>query len=317
MCRVTPNDGTTGYRPPACSSSLTCQRPAGSGKLEAGSWKLRALVVIFAVPPVSSPGPSSSTLRTTIVVIPARYHSTRLPGKALADIGGRPMIEHVYRRASDARSVAAVIVATDDERIASAVRAFGGDVRMTSASHRSGTDRLAEVAATIECDLVVNVQGDEPLIEPAMIDEAVAPFAAEPELRMSTLRRLIEEPRGLPEPERHEGGRRSRRLCALLLARPDSVRSRGLPGCACVAARRTLRLSARVPAAAGPPRTDRPRTIRGPRTAAGPRARHQNQSQSKRTTTRSEWTLRTTSNACEISSEATRSNGQAQLNVLG
>jgi 3-deoxy-manno-octulosonate cytidylyltransferase (CMP-KDO synthetase) len=104
------------------------------------------------------------------------------------------MIEHVYRRASDARSVAAVIVATDDERIASAVRAFGGDVRMTSASHRSGTDRLAEVAATIECDLVVNVQGDEPLIEPAMIDEAVAPFAAEPELRMSTLRRLIESP---------------------------------------------------------------------------------------------------------------------------
>ncbi len=103
------------------------------------------------------------------------------------------MIEHVYRRASDARSVAAVIVATDDTRIADAVRAFGGDVRMTSASHRSGTDRLAEVAATMECDLVVNVQGDEPLIEPAMIDEAVAPFDTEPDLRMSTLRRLIED----------------------------------------------------------------------------------------------------------------------------
>ena len=104
------------------------------------------------------------------------------------------MIEHVYRRACDARSVAAVIVATDDSRIVDAVRAFGGDVRMTSASHRSGTDRLAEVAATMECDLVVNVQGDEPLIEPAMIDEAVAPFDTEPELRMSTLRRLIEDP---------------------------------------------------------------------------------------------------------------------------
>jgi 3-deoxy-manno-octulosonate cytidylyltransferase (CMP-KDO synthetase) len=104
------------------------------------------------------------------------------------------MIEHVYRRASEARSVGTVIVATDDERIVNAVRAFGGDVRMTSASHRSGTDRLAEVAEAIDCDLVVNVQGDEPLIEPGMIDEAVAPFATEPDLRMSTLRRLIDDP---------------------------------------------------------------------------------------------------------------------------
>ena len=102
------------------------------------------------------------------------------------------MIEHVYRRASEARSVAAVIVATDDERIADAVRAFGGEVRMTSPDHRSGTDRLAEVVQTIDCELVVNVQGDEPLIEPAMIDEAVAPFAADAALRMSTLRRRIE-----------------------------------------------------------------------------------------------------------------------------
>ncbi len=158
-------------------------------------------MVIFVVPPVSSPGlTSDSYLRTTIVVIPARYHSTRLPGKALADIGGRPMIEHVYRRASEARSVAAVIVATDDERIADAVRRFGGDVRMTSASHLSGTDRLAEVAHTIDCDLIVNVQGDEPLIEPAMIDEAVAPFASEPELRMSTLRRRLEDPADFKNP---------------------------------------------------------------------------------------------------------------------
>ena len=141
-------------------------------------WKPCAVVVRFAVPPVSNSGPSSSALRSAIAVIPARYQSTRLPGKALADIAGRPMIEHVYRRASAARSVAAVIVATDDERIPSAVRAFGGDVRMTSASHQSGTDRLAEVAGDVDCDLVVNVQGDEPLIEPAMIDEAVAPFAA-------------------------------------------------------------------------------------------------------------------------------------------
>jgi 3-deoxy-manno-octulosonate cytidylyltransferase (CMP-KDO synthetase) len=163
--------------------------------------KTRAVVVIFVVPPVSSTGPASSSLRTTIVVIPARYHSTRLPGKALADIGGRPMIEHVYRRASEATTISSVIVATDDERIVEAVRAFGGDVRMTSADHRSGTDRLAEIAhQTTDCDLVVNVQGDEPLIEPAMIDEAVAPFADDPALRMSTLRRRLTDPADFKNP---------------------------------------------------------------------------------------------------------------------
>ena len=104
------------------------------------------------------------------------------------------MIEHVYRRASEARSVSSVIVATDDVRIARAVNAFGGQVRMTAASHPSGTDRLAEVAATLDCDLVVNVQGDEPLIEPAMIDEAVAPFTTESALEMTTLRRRIDDP---------------------------------------------------------------------------------------------------------------------------
>jgi 3-deoxy-manno-octulosonate cytidylyltransferase (CMP-KDO synthetase) len=104
------------------------------------------------------------------------------------------MIEHVYRRAAAARTVTSVIVATDDERIARAVRAFGGEVRMTSAAHQSGTDRLAEVAAHLTCDLVVNVQGDEPLLEPAMIDEAVSAFAADDRLMMSTLRRRINDP---------------------------------------------------------------------------------------------------------------------------
>lgn len=110
------------------------------------------------------------------------------------------MIEHVYRRAADARSIASVIVATDDERIVRAVTAFGGDVRLTSPAHRSGTDRLAEIAETLDCDVIVNVQGDEPLIEPAMIDEAVAPFASDSALRMSTLRRRIDDPaeRGNP-----------------------------------------------------------------------------------------------------------------------
>jgi 3-deoxy-manno-octulosonate cytidylyltransferase (CMP-KDO synthetase) len=156
-------------------------------------------VVRFDVPPVSTPGPAlNSPFVSAIAVIPARYESSRLPGKALADIGGRPMIEHVYRRASAARSIASVIVATDDERIHRAVQAFGGISRMTSRSHQSGTDRIAEIAPTLSSDLIVNVQGDEPLIEPAMIDEAVAPFAADPSLLMSTLRRHIED-----DEERH------------------------------------------------------------------------------------------------------------------
>jgi 3-deoxy-manno-octulosonate cytidylyltransferase (CMP-KDO synthetase) len=151
-----------------------------------------AVVVRFAVPPDSRPGPSAiSASVTAVAIIPARYDSTRLPGKALADIAGRPMIEHVYRRASAARTVTSVIVATDDERIAAVVRGFGGDVRMTSAAHQSGTDRLAEVAQGLGCDLIVNVQGDEPLIEPAMIDEAVEAFAGDPALEMSSLRRRL------------------------------------------------------------------------------------------------------------------------------
>jgi 3-deoxy-manno-octulosonate cytidylyltransferase (CMP-KDO synthetase) len=110
------------------------------------------------------------------------------------------MIEHVYRRTSDARTIASVIVATDDERIAAAVRAFGGSVRMTSPSHPSGTDRLAEVAESLTCDLIVNVQGDEPLIEPAMIDEAVMPFADDGRLEMTTLRQQLDDPADLQNP---------------------------------------------------------------------------------------------------------------------
>jgi 3-deoxy-manno-octulosonate cytidylyltransferase (CMP-KDO synthetase) len=125
--------------------------------------------------------------RHTVAVIPARYASTRFPGKALADIAGRPMIEHVYRRAEAARHVDAVIVATDDSRIADAVIRFGGDVRMTRSAHSTGTERIAEVAATLDCDLVVNLQGDEPLIEPAAIDAAIQPFAHSEELMMTSL----------------------------------------------------------------------------------------------------------------------------------
>ncbi|MBI1873763.1 MAG: 3-deoxy-manno-octulosonate cytidylyltransferase [Acidobacteria bacterium] len=136
----------------------------------------------------------------TVALIPARFQSSRLPGKPLLDIDGRPMIEHVYRRAAAVRSVSAVIVATDDERIASAVRAFGGDARLTRADHYSATDRLAEVAERLDCELVVNVQGDEPLIDPQAIDAAITPFEADPALEMSTLCRAIDDPAELADP---------------------------------------------------------------------------------------------------------------------
>lgn len=125
-------------------------------------------------------------------VIPARYASSRFPGKPLAEIHGKPMIQWVYERTAQSQTVARVIVATDDERIAAAVRAFGGEVCMTRADHPTGTDRLAEVAAGLEDDLIVNVQGDEPLIDPMMIDEAVAPLLADPTAVMGTLMSRID-----------------------------------------------------------------------------------------------------------------------------
>ncbi len=127
------------------------------------------------------------TESSVLAVIPARFHSTRLPGKILADIAGKPMIEHVYRRAAAASRVHAVVVATDDERIAGAVRGFGGIAVMTRADHVSGTDRIAEVVSALPCRAVVNVQGDEPLIEPGTIDAAIAPLLADTSVEMSTL----------------------------------------------------------------------------------------------------------------------------------
>jgi 3-deoxy-manno-octulosonate cytidylyltransferase (CMP-KDO synthetase) len=127
----------------------------------------------------------------TLAVIPARYRSTRLPGKALADIGGRPMIEHVYRRVKGARLVDRVLVATDDLRIRDTVDAFGGDSVLTSPDHRSGTDRVAEAAADLDFELVVNVQGDEPLLEPKAIDQAVEACQGAEGRAMSSLRRAV------------------------------------------------------------------------------------------------------------------------------
>ena len=112
-----------------------------------------------------------------VAIIPARFGSTRLPGKPLSDIHGRPMIQHVYERAKRARSVDRVLVATEDRRIADAVRAFGGEAVMTSPRHASGTDRLAEAAAALpDSAIIVNVQGDEPMLDPAGIDAVVSAF---------------------------------------------------------------------------------------------------------------------------------------------
>jgi 3-deoxy-manno-octulosonate cytidylyltransferase (CMP-KDO synthetase) len=124
-------------------------------------------------------------------IIPARFASTRFEGKAIVDIMGKPMVQHVYERAKRASLISEVVVATDDERIAAAVRAFGGRVEMTSASHETGTDRLAEVASRSDADIIVNVQGDEPLIDPAMIDQAIRPLTADPSLPMGTLKSRI------------------------------------------------------------------------------------------------------------------------------
>jgi 3-deoxy-manno-octulosonate cytidylyltransferase (CMP-KDO synthetase) len=122
----------------------------------------------------------------TTAIIPARYSSTRLPGKPLIDIKGKPLIQYVYERVK-ASSVQQVIVATDDERIAAAVKGFGGEAVLTSPHHRSGTERVAEVAAGVEAEIVVNAQGDEPLIQPEDIDRAIVPFSHDPAIMVTTL----------------------------------------------------------------------------------------------------------------------------------
>jgi 3-deoxy-manno-octulosonate cytidylyltransferase (CMP-KDO synthetase) len=123
-----------------------------------------------------------------VAIIPARYESTRLPGKPLADLDGQPMIRRVYERAAQARGVERVLVATDDERIRAAVRSFGGDVVMTRRDHRTGTDRIAEVARGLDAEVIVNVQGDLPLLDPAMVGAVVAPLVADAGLPMATIR---------------------------------------------------------------------------------------------------------------------------------
>lgn len=129
------------------------------------------------------------------VIIPARYHSTRLEGKPLATIGGKALIQHVYENAVRSKVVQEVIVATDDERIYDFVKAFGGRVRMTAKEHTTGTDRVAEVARDVDASIIVNVQGDEPFVTAPMISEAVQPLIDESDLSMSTLMHQITEDR--------------------------------------------------------------------------------------------------------------------------
>ncbi len=120
-------------------------------------------------------------------VIPARFGAQRFPGKPLAEIAGAPMIRHVWEGARTAKSLERVVIATDDDRIADACRDFGAEVAMTRPDHPTGTDRIAEAAAALDCDVVVNVQGDEPLIEGFVIDAAVAALADDAEAPMATV----------------------------------------------------------------------------------------------------------------------------------
>ncbi len=136
----------------------------------------------------------------TLGVIPARYASQRFPGKPLAKIAGKPLVQRVYEQAAQARLIDRVVVATEDTRILEAVEAFGGDALLTSADCQTGTDRIAEVARQHDYDLVVNIQGDEPLMRPEMIDQLIQGMHETPDCAMGTLARKIESARVLENP---------------------------------------------------------------------------------------------------------------------
>jgi 3-deoxy-manno-octulosonate cytidylyltransferase (CMP-KDO synthetase) len=138
--------------------------------------------------------------RKFLGVIPARFSSSRFPGKVLAPLAGKPILQHVYERASQARYLSSTIIATDDERVFDAARRFGARVRMTRPDHLSGTDRVAEVASAENAEVIVNIQGDEPLIDPAAIDAAILPVAHDPEILMATLKKRIEDPAEITNP---------------------------------------------------------------------------------------------------------------------
>jgi 3-deoxy-manno-octulosonate cytidylyltransferase (CMP-KDO synthetase) len=133
-------------------------------------------------------------------VIPARFASSRFPGKALAPLAGKPILQHVFERASQARYLSKLVIATDDDRIAKVARSFGAPVQMTRPDHLSGTDRVAEVASSDHAEVIVNIQGDEPLIDPGSIDAAALALLDDPELPMATLKKRIEIPSEIDNP---------------------------------------------------------------------------------------------------------------------
>lgn len=135
-----------------------------------------------------------------LAVIPARHASIRFPGKPLANIAGRPMIQHVFERVRQAKKVSRVVVATEDDRIKKAVEAFGGEAIITRPDHRTGTDRVAEVATHIEAEIYVNVQGDEPLIDPGTVDSLVESMLENEETKIGTPCAAIELPKDVMDP---------------------------------------------------------------------------------------------------------------------
>ena len=143
---------------------------------------------------------ANSESTNVLAVIPARYASSRFPGKPLASIAGRPMIQHVVERVRQARSLSGIVVATDDERIGNAAKDFGVEALLTRPDHRTGTDRVAEVAVHLPAEIYVNVQGDEPLIDPGAIDALVSAMQEDPAVRIATLCSAITQASHIMDP---------------------------------------------------------------------------------------------------------------------
>jgi 3-deoxy-manno-octulosonate cytidylyltransferase (CMP-KDO synthetase) len=144
--------------------------------------------------------PLDSAPPSVLGVIPARFASSRFPGKALVTLKNKPIIQHVWEKSVQAKTLSRVVIATDDQRILEAAIGFGAEAIMTRADHISGTDRVSEAAAAVPCDIVVNIQGDEPLIDPAAIDLAAQALIDDPTLVMSTLKRRITVPSEITNP---------------------------------------------------------------------------------------------------------------------
>ena len=143
---------------------------------------------------------NSAQSKNVLVVVPARYASVRFPGKPLAQIAGRPMIQHVVERLREAASAPRIVVATEDQRIKDAVTSFGAEAILTRADHRTGTDRVAEVAVHIPADIYVNVQGDEPLIDSATVDAVIQALSDDDAMHIATPCAVIAKPNEIMDP---------------------------------------------------------------------------------------------------------------------